>query len=320
MNRNSDKTSALRILVLRGGAIGDFVVTLPVLQALKQTWPDCHIVLVGYPHVARLALQCRMVDEVRSLDEVGMARFFSWRPEFDAEQINFVSSFDLVISFLHDPGDIVRQNLFRAGARQVIYSSPLVKRRHAVDQMLLALKDLPVNMEGCSFPRITLPEDRLRRGQDLAQEFGVSLPAVALHPGSGSPHKNWPLANYLKLHRWIQDNLKLDAFLILGEADEAIAQALRKLDYCPPTVSGLPLVDTAALLAASTAFVGNDSGITHIAAALSLPTVALFGPSDPDLWGPRGDAVTIIRAPNHDLHAIRVPEVGAALRAMLQKR
>jgi len=305
----------MRILILRGGAIGDFIVTMPVLQTLKRTWPDCHIALVGYPHVARLALQCGLADEIRSLDEVGMARFFSWQPEFDGEQTAFVSSFDLVISFLHDPGDIVRRNLLKAGARLVIYRSPLVKAGHAVDHMLQALKDLPVKVESPAAPAISLPPPRLRRGRDLLQEFGIGQPALALHPGSGSPEKNWPLENYLELCERLGRGAAR-CFFLLGEADQEIHRRLLHEDRAPPAVSGLPLTDTAAVLAASAGYVGNDSGITHLAAALGVPTVAIFGPSDASRWGPRGRCVRILQSPDRRLRSVSVGEVASALRSL----
>ncbi|RKX31931.1 MAG: hypothetical protein DRP22_03015 [Verrucomicrobia bacterium] len=307
----------MRILILRGGAIGDFVVTTPVLRSLRETWPDCYIVLVGYPHIARLALQSGLADEVRSLDEVGMARFFSWKPEFDEEQIGFISSFDLVISFLHDPGGIVRKNLTQAGARFVIYRSPLVRNRHAVDQMMLALQDLPVPMSEGAIPQLTLPESRLRRGRDILQEFALPAAPVAIHPGSGSPRKNWSLDNFISLRAALREELHLDSFFVLGEADQHIRDSLERRKDAPPVVDGLPLTDTAALLAASRAFIGNDSGVTHVAAALGLPTVAIFGPSDPSLWGPRGKHVRILQAADRQLSSVSVSEVLDALRQLL---
>ncbi|HIE10714.1 MAG TPA: hypothetical protein EYP62_03815 [Kiritimatiellae bacterium] len=307
----------MRILVLRGGAIGDFVVTIPVLCSLREAWPDCYLVLVGYPHIARLALQSGLVDEVRSLDEVGMARFFSWKPEFDEEQIGFISSFDLVISFLHDPGGIVRKNLTQAGARYVIYRSPLVKNRHAVDQMMLALQALPVEMREGAAPHLPLPESRRRRGRDILQEFALPAAAVAIHPGSGSLQKNWNLDNFISLRTALRERLHLDSFFVLGEADGRIRDALAARRDAPPVVDGLPLTDTAALLGASRAFIGNDSGITHVAAALGLPTIAIFGPSDASLWGPRGRRVRILQAEDRRLSSVSVLDVLDALRELL---
>ena len=110
----------IRILVLRGGAIGDFIVTLPALQKLRERWPEAHIELVGYPHIAELARAAGVVNVVASLDKAEIARFFSLGPTFPTTQREYVSSFHFVVSYLHDPDDTVRQNLMAAGARQVL--------------------------------------------------------------------------------------------------------------------------------------------------------------------------------------------------------
>ncbi|NQT91944.1 MAG: hypothetical protein HQ559_04215, partial [Lentisphaerae bacterium] len=90
-----------RILVLRGGAIGDFVLTLPALRLLRERWPDAHIELVGYPHVASLADAGGLVDRVRSLDSADIARLFSLRPDLPASQREYLSSFHIVLSYLY---------------------------------------------------------------------------------------------------------------------------------------------------------------------------------------------------------------------------
>jgi len=128
-----------RILVLRGGAIGDFLMTLPALQAMREQWPDAHIELVGYPHIAELARTGKTIDASRSLDEAGMARLFSKRPDFEDHQLSYLRSFDMVFSYLHDPCNTVISNIERIGVKKVIQGSPLVTDCHAVDHLLKPL-------------------------------------------------------------------------------------------------------------------------------------------------------------------------------------
>lgn len=86
------------------------------------------------------------------------------------------------------------------------------------------------------------------------------------------------------------------AVFVVGEADEEIARKLKALDPQPPMLTGCSLVELAGFLSVCEAYVGNDSGVTHLAAALGIPVVALYGPTDPETWGARGPRVTILRS------------------------
>lgn len=301
-----------RFLVLRGGAIGDFIMTLPVLQALREHWPEAHLELVGYPHIARLAVAAGLVDRLRSLDEVAMARFFADRPEFSDEQRAFISSFHVVLSYLHDPEGLVRENLLRAGARRVIYGSPRVERGHAADHLVKPLEELAVYVrDPC--PRLSLQPEWLQRGRELLRERGLEGRPVALHPGSGSPSKNWPASRFVELARRLSAEGRGQPFFILGEADAAVGACVAQQAPDVPRLSDVTLVDLACALAHAKVFIGNDSGVTHVAAALGLRVVAIFGPSDPERWAPRGGHVTVLRAPDARLESISVEDVLAAL-------
>lgn len=303
-----------RLLVLRGGAIGDFVLTLPVLQALRAQWPDAHIEVVGYPHIAEIARIGGLADRIESLDRAHFARFYSLRPALGEELTRYVRSFDLVVSFLHDPDGTVRRNLLSTGTRQVLYVSPVAPTIHATDHLLRALERLAIYAAGAA-PRLEWPAAAVAEGRARLSAAGVGAAPLALHPGSGSAAKNWPPERFAELaHRargggW-------SPFFLLGEADDAPAGALRALAGDLPRIEGLELVDAASVLAASAAFVGNDSGITHLAAALGCPTVAIFGPTDPAIWGPRGKRVELLRAPEGNLAELSADRVLAALNGL----
>lgn len=282
-----------RILVLRGGAIGDFILTVPVLTALRCRWPNGHLELIGYPAVTRLARACDLVDRTLSLDRSDMARFFSLRPDISGEQAAYIRGFDVVLSYLYDPSDAVRRNLLSAGARQVIYASPIVKDRHAADHLLRPLAELAIYPDVRPCARLALRAEHLARGRRRVRTLGSRV--VILHPGSGSPRKNWPLERFLELAARIQLT-GMTCVLALGDAENEIEQTLRTRQPAIPLVAGYSLVDLAGMLSACAAYVGNDSGITHLAAALGVPTVAVFGPTDPLLWAPRGRQVRLVRA------------------------
>ena len=280
-----------RILVLRGGALGDFVVTLPALQALRARWPDGRLEVIGYPAVARLALRGGLADVVHSLDQSGMARFFSARPAFSEEQADFIRSFDVVLCYLHDPHGILEENLRLAGARVLLMASPLVGAGHAVDHFLRPLESLAI-YEADAVPRLAVtatPDPR----------------SLVIHPGSGSRRKNWPLERFLALAERARAAGWAPHFL-LGEVERDLAPTVQSAGF-PLTVDA-PLDTVAERLAGCAGYLGNDSGISHLAAACGARCVVLFGPTDADQWAPRG-AVQVVRAEGGDLANVTVAEV-----------
>jgi glycosyl transferase family 9 (putative heptosyltransferase) len=145
----------------------------------------------------------------------------------------------------------------------------------------------------------------LRR--DLPDRF------LAIHPGSGSAAKSWPSDRFGRL----VGGLDAGPFLLIeGPADAEAAAALRGGSGAV-RARGMRPRALGALLAGAAAFVGNDSGVTHLAAAWGAPTVALFGPTDPGVWSPVGPRVTIVRSPSNRMDGIAVDAVMAAVAPLL---
>ncbi len=277
---------APRILILRGGAIGDFIVTLPVLQTLLARWPDAEIEIWGYPHIADLAVAAGLAKKVVSLDRAEMVRFFVPVPDFAPGQEAAIQSFDLILNYLHDPEGQIRSNLHMAGAKQVLSGSPLIKRGHAVDFLLEPLMALALYETGL-VPALDFPQETLDRATARLRALGIQGKPVSIHPGSGSPKKNWPLDRYIDLVKTLRSRGR-EVVLVLGEADAPLRPALDAALPDVPRLDSLPLTDLAPALATCSLHIGNDSGITHLAAAVGIPVVALFGPTDPATWAPPG--------------------------------
>src|SRR6266545_4518196 len=104
-----------RILVIRGGAIGDFILTLPALKALREAYPDAHIEILGYKHIAALAENRFYAQVVRSIEYGLLSGFFATNSELSAELAGYFANFDLIISYLYDPDCIFENNLRRCG-------------------------------------------------------------------------------------------------------------------------------------------------------------------------------------------------------------
>lgn len=306
------RAHAPRFLILRGGAIGDFIVTLPVMQALRAQWPGAQIEIWGYPHIASLAVAGGLAESVVSLDRAEMVRFFVPEPQFTDAQVAAIRSFDLVFNYLHDPVGQVRSNLLLAGAKQVLSGSPLIKRGHAVPFLLEPLQALAI-FETDLVPELDFSGELRSAGRQRLRVLGVRGKPHVVHPGSGSPAKCWPVGHYMELiRRWREQGREVVA--VIGEADVEVAKALVRELPDLPVLENLTLTELAATLVECAGFLGNDSGITHLAAAVGLPVVALFGPSDADTWAPRGrGGVKVVRAPEGELERLSLAEVWAAL-------
>lgn len=302
----------MKILVLRGGAIGDFILTLPALHALRERWPEAWIELIGYPHIAALALADGVIDRIESLDRAEMATLFSYKARLSSEQADFIRSFDFVVNYLHDPDGLVRANLEQAGARLVVSGSPLVSEGHAADFLARPLEELAIYPEDAT-PRLVLPEEARERGRAWLEAHGLRGRVWALHPGSGSPSKTWPAEGFVSVARHFGERTGHACFFVAGEADDAALEVVgRKLPQVP-VCRDRSLVELAEILSCADGFLGNDSGISHLAAALRLPAVCLFGPTDPARWAPRGEQVRIIRSSDGRMKGIPEKDVISVL-------
>lgn len=298
-----------RILVIRGGAIGDFVLTLPAIKLLRDGFPKAHIEILGYKHIAAIAEQRFYADALRSLESGLLAGFFVRDSKLPGDLAEYFASFDLIVSYLYDPDRIFEENLGRCRKGPFIAGpSKLDNREHAAFQLARPLEALGLHLEDPAARVYPSEEDR-----DCARRYlGDSKSCIALHPGSGSETKNWPITSW----RQLGDLLLAaghDLLVIAGEAEEQRLEALDLAWAGHPVrfVRNRPLPEMAALLEGRV-FVGHDSGISHLAAAAGARCLLLFGWTDPAIWAPANKQVTVLRAPEGNLSQLAVETVIAA--------
>src|SRR6059058_5922660 len=302
-----------RILVIRGGAIGDFILTLPALKALRDARPQAHIEILGYKNIAVLADERFYAQAVRSIEYGPLARFFARNSELPAELTDYFASFDLIVSYLYDPDRIFETNLRRCGVQNLICGAARIVENagHAARQLARPIEQLGINVVDFAeriFPSI---EDR-----EFAREFLASVPPpiVAIHPGSGSHEKNWPLENWIGLFSPHSRFADLEGLVVIsGEADKAQIDQLERewKNRDVRFARNLPLPCLAAVLERSI-FIGHDSGISHLATAAGANCILLFGPTDPDVWAPKNQNVLVLPAPNGRLSDLRIDQVETA--------
>jgi ADP-heptose:LPS heptosyltransferase len=152
-------------------------------------------------------------------------------------------------------------------------------------------------IEGRPFPRVHLhPEDRLSGETWLCQQgWTPGRFLIAVHPGAGSAAKRWPAGRFQSLVDQIVEVSKAGVVVIAGPAESGLARRVAGNLPGVNIAESLPLGLAAGALSLCQAFIGNDSGIAHLAAGLGLPSVVLFGATAPEHWAPRGSQVMVLR-------------------------
>jgi heptosyltransferase III len=294
-----------RALVIRGGALGDFLLTLPVLAALREAEPDTRLEVLAYPGIAALATGGGLADDARPIEYGPLAGFFTRGAVLDPALRAYFASFDLVISYLYDPDGFFAENLRASGVRRLVEGpSRMAGTAHAVDQLAapLAGLGLPLAERAVLLPAANSARERTE---------------VFLHPGSGGAAKNWPAENWRRLAgQWLAENDDLHLAILGGEADAAPLAVLRDLAADPRVrlLENLPLPELAREFGAARFYLGHDTGIGHLAALCGTPSLLLFGPTDPAIWAPPHGHVRVLRAPDGDLASLGVAPVLLAAR------
>jgi heptosyltransferase-3 len=318
-----------RILVIRGGAIGDFILTLPALKALREAYPNAHIEILGYKHIAAPAENRFYAQVVRSIEYGPLSGFFATNSELSAELAGYFANFDLIISYLYDPDCIFENNLRRCGVENLLCGPAKIVETggHAARQLARPIEELGIRVADLT-ERIFLSE----KDRQFAQDFlrNLSRPIIVIHPGSGSKEKNWPPENWIELFSssgrfsGAKDEpghmrQQLSLVVVSGEADQAQTAQLENYwkDRDVRFAKNLPLLHLAAVLE-DAVFVGHDSGISHVAAAAGANCILLFGPTDPNVWAPRNKNVHVLRAPSGKLNDLDIAQVRAAVTTALR--
>ncbi len=278
-----------KILVIRGGAIGDFILTLPAIAALRQQFPSAHLEVLGYPHIVQLAQAGGLVDRVQAIEARGLAGFFARNGELSEDLRDYFSEFNIILSYLYDPDEIFKTNVARCSRGQFITGPHRPDEANAIHATTVFLKPLErlAIFDADATPRLS-----------INYQLSTINSPLALHPGSGSERKNWPEENWMELIARLLNETPLNLLLVGGEAEGERLQRLAAA--LPPTrcvvANNLPLVELAQHMKSCRGFIGHDSGITHLAAALGLPTTVLWAHTVEEIWRPQGAHVTVLRA------------------------
>ena len=279
-----------KILVIHQGALGDLVLSFPALVLLKHR-KKASVALLCPSGSGKIARELNVVDGHFPLESARFCSLFS--KDITAFVKEFICNHDtiILISFSAATEHHIRQN--HAGrVHRISPRPPVDEETHVALHLIRQMEGYLQSQESKAGDVVSSCCDELVKQVQSRQENGF----LVIHPGAGSPRKRWPVEDFIRVATIIKGmNLGKVVFLV-GPAESDLAPIIRTrskgrfriYEVCDPS-------HLMALVRQARCFIGNDSGVTHLAAFMGIPTVAVFGPSSPKRWSPVGPATKVLR-------------------------
>jgi hypothetical protein len=273
-----------KILIFHQGALGDLVTLFPLLVRLRDEYPVIDIICQN--KIGGLVRHLGLVDNAFPQEAAVFASLFTEDPL--PEQLAMLNTYDTILLFSN--ADMLFHRIRGCATGQIHRIAPRPspdQNIHISDYVLArlnALSVIPVN------ENVTADAMHGSFYTDW-RHSGFDPELIVIHPGSGSPLKNWPLPHFLACADHLR-GIGLKPIFLLGPAEEKETEKLTQQSVRFRQITDL--VALVEVLRTAGGFIGNDSGVTHLAAFLGLATIGIFGPSDPIRWHPRGRTTAII--------------------------
>lgn len=312
-----------RILLIRWGGLGDLLVALPSIQLLRHGLPSASLTLIGRKEYASLLLQTGVIDQAAGEDSPLVLSLFSDDASSGDDCAKWLAGFDLVIGWLNQ-----EKSSFLEAARPAMAGGKkwniISYDAHAGEPMSLFFFRKTLEVVGEELLRraaydecARLPLGSAAAGSDalLPRRQARAKAFVVIHPGSGGERKMWPLDNFLEIARRLKER-DVGGALVTGEAEAPLERKVAKeagsLGWA--WLRSPALLSLAKTLGSADLYIGNDSGITHLAASCGTEVLALFREDLVDIWRPSGK-VHIVSAVS--VHEIPVESVWRAAAQLL---
>lgn len=261
-----------RVAVVRLRSMGDCILTTPAISILKQARPDLSISVVVEERFASLFEGNPDINEILLPDR---PRLRKWRPYLCLN--------------LHGGGGSAALTAFsgarfRAGFAHFQYSAiynvkiPRAQEILGVDRKVHTAEHLASALFYLGAPRVEIPRAKLFVTNSI-QGRGP-LAQCVIHPCASAPEKTWPADRFIEVASYLEKSLELEPVFIGGPGEDLSLFRRWRI------VSAAPLAETKSLISRASLFIGNDSGPAHMAAAFGIPSVVIFGASDPAIWAP----------------------------------
>ena len=272
------------LLIVHQGALGDLVCIFPVIVALRRHFRTAGILC--QEHIGRLAAAEGLVEAWFPIEAAWTACLFAGDAGREARHRFAPYTHFLVFS----RSEALVSSLQRIDDTRVCRIPP----RPPADQRVHVAEHALEHIRACGLlpeRECTLPETAPSAAPPVEKNRSKT---VLIHPGAGSPRKRWPLSSFQEVAAQLEA-LRLSPEFVIGPAEQDLLRELARRDATVHRPVGS--LDLLALLRSAAAYIGNDSGVSHLAAWAGLPSVVIFGPTDPVRWRPRGDSVEIVQPP-----------------------
>ena len=302
--------------IINPGAIGDNLLTLPLAAYMQKTLALDAVDFIGNADHIEYLQGRSCISNTRSINSLPLYNLFAEPEEFALDEGQKLAesfrSYEWIVSFLGEPSSNFEHNLISS-----IYTShpahisilPLLPDENTTTHISRFYIEKFCRANHISQPDFNFNPNAdlikpintdIENGKMLARSLGVdsAKKQVVIHPGSGGQYKCWNFENVTAVARSLK-NAAHEVIFVLGPAETERFSPGNKdtLAAIGKLFTSLPLRQTMQIIASSSCFLGNDSGITHLSAALSIPTIVLFGPTNPDIYRPIGPDVEVINAP-----------------------
>lgn len=301
---------AQRAAILQPGAIGDCILTLPLAAFMKETLQLGAIDMLGHADYVGILPGRTCIDCVRSIDTMDLHRLFVESPKFDLKDgdplINIFSDYNWIATFLGEPNSSFEQNLIFttncSHSSEVItlsmkpsedFSGHLTEFyiQQFIKQSNLSLENWKLQ-PGKRLIEATRADMNI--GKELLRQRCINFQKklVIIHPGSGGRNKCWHIDNFLAVAGELI-NKETEVIFLLGpaELENFSYSTVENIENTAPYLKDLSLTQVLGLLCCTDIFIGNDSGISHLAAGLGIKTIVMFGPTKPNIYRPIGSSV-----------------------------
>ncbi len=281
----------MKILIRATNWVGDAIMALPALRAVRMRFPDAEITILARPYVAAIYKDQEVCDNTMFVenkrDIVGELRAQKFdvalllQNAFEAAWIAWRAGIPERIGYARDGRSLL---LTKAVAVPKPGEIPAHEQYYYLELLRRAgwLDSLP----GESFIKLNVPEENRQRAEDFLVSAGVNHGSMRIAIGAGASYgsaKCWPPDRFAELANRLQMQAQADVILFGTSGEAAVSSAIAAgMDHPPIDLTGKTAIhDLPAILSQCHLFIGNDSGAMHVAAAVGLPVVAVFGPTDP---------------------------------------
>lgn len=277
-----------KLLIIHQGAIGDIVSIFPAIIRLKEKF--CRIDAIFKKSIGELASFLKLTDKFYPVEAAFFSSVFSGNANI--RTVNIFRSYDEIVlfSYSHELESIIRGMVNRKIYR--IHPRPDASLEiHILNHVLDHLA------ENGLIPDTAWPENDyfMRLSEQKEANNSYNRMKILIHPGSGSARKNWPVSNFMEIFEKLR-TAGMNPEIIFGPAEQTLSEIFARYLPAGSKIHILTdLSDLMTMLKQSSGFIGNDSGISHLAAFTGIPTVVIFGPSSPKRWKPFGRAVEALR-------------------------